>query len=615
MKSRFLFIFVICFINTTYAQVGIGTTSPDTSTILDVVSNNKGILIPRLTSTQRIAISSPANGLMLFDTTTNSFWYYKQTQWVEIETSQEATLADLDSDTKIDVEKTTDEDVIHFDIKGTEQWTMTKNRLEAINSGESVFIGLGTGTNDDLSNNQNVFIGNNAGLANTSGNKNTFIGYEAGTSNTTAFENTFIGHQAGKATTTGIRNTFIGKDAGLNTTTGYGNVFVGIDSGDTNTTGFWNTFMGINSGISNSSGNQNVFIGGNSGFTNTTGYWNTFMGFGAGKDNTTAHSNTFIGLQSGEKTTTGNSNTFVGLNSGRFNTTGVWNTFMGVHAGMKNTTAHSNTAIGFQAGENTTTGNNNTSIGLNSARFNTTGRENTVLGAYAGEDNTTGIRNTFIGKNAGQKNELGGSNAYLGYQSGINNEGSNNVFIGAFAGAAETITSNTLFIDNSNTAYPLIHGDFSTNELKVHGALSIANPTTGTAYYKFPTGDGVANQILTTDGAGTISWVGVENTASVAFAANWSDYNNGFTAGRYYKNNERVTVEGVIVKSTAITSGDIMLTLPLGYRPASKMIFLVSSANGPVSLEIDTTGNIIINTAFNVSQNWVSLSGISFRLN
>lgn len=53
------------------AQVGVGTTSPDTSSALDVTSSNTGVLIPRLTTTQRDAIASPANGLLVYNTTTN----------------------------------------------------------------------------------------------------------------------------------------------------------------------------------------------------------------------------------------------------------------------------------------------------------------------------------------------------------------------------------------------------------------------------------------------------------------------------------------------------------------------------------------------------------------
>ncbi len=50
------------------ANVSIGTSAADASAILDITSTAKGVLLPRMTSTQRDAISSPATGLTLFCT-------------------------------------------------------------------------------------------------------------------------------------------------------------------------------------------------------------------------------------------------------------------------------------------------------------------------------------------------------------------------------------------------------------------------------------------------------------------------------------------------------------------------------------------------------------------
>lgn len=102
------------------AQVGIGTTSPDGSAMLDIdvstldpTLEKKGILIPRMTTTEREAISTPANGLLVFDTTENSFWYYT-IAWTELSNGSPSKIADLDGDTKIEVEKNSDEDIIRF---------------------------------------------------------------------------------------------------------------------------------------------------------------------------------------------------------------------------------------------------------------------------------------------------------------------------------------------------------------------------------------------------------------------------------------------------------------------------------------------------------------------
>ena len=70
-----------------FAQVGIkatGAITPDASSMLDIQSTSKGVLIPRMLTSERTAISTPANGLLVYDTTTNSFWFFNGTIWVEL---------------------------------------------------------------------------------------------------------------------------------------------------------------------------------------------------------------------------------------------------------------------------------------------------------------------------------------------------------------------------------------------------------------------------------------------------------------------------------------------------------------------------------------------------
>ena len=76
-------ILVLLFSTSLTAQVGIGTTSPDASSALEVASTDKGFLMPRMTTIQREAIATPANGLMVFDTDTNSQWTYTGGVWGE----------------------------------------------------------------------------------------------------------------------------------------------------------------------------------------------------------------------------------------------------------------------------------------------------------------------------------------------------------------------------------------------------------------------------------------------------------------------------------------------------------------------------------------------------
>lgn len=82
-KFLTVLIFVIGLSPTVSAQVGIGTSSPDASAALDISSSEKGLLIPRMSTAQRTAISNPANSLMVFDTETNSYWSYIEGAWVE----------------------------------------------------------------------------------------------------------------------------------------------------------------------------------------------------------------------------------------------------------------------------------------------------------------------------------------------------------------------------------------------------------------------------------------------------------------------------------------------------------------------------------------------------
>ena len=75
-----------CFYFLLNAQVGINTdnSTPDASALLDIKSTDKGLLIPRMSSAERTAISSPATGLMVYDVTTKTYWYYDNNQWNEI---------------------------------------------------------------------------------------------------------------------------------------------------------------------------------------------------------------------------------------------------------------------------------------------------------------------------------------------------------------------------------------------------------------------------------------------------------------------------------------------------------------------------------------------------
>jgi hypothetical protein len=58
--------------------VGIGTGNPDPSSVLDLESDSKGLLVPRLTAAQRVALSSPATGLLIYQTEAPEGFYYNK---------------------------------------------------------------------------------------------------------------------------------------------------------------------------------------------------------------------------------------------------------------------------------------------------------------------------------------------------------------------------------------------------------------------------------------------------------------------------------------------------------------------------------------------------------
>ena len=74
---------------TTAQNVGINATgaAPNAAAMLDVVSTTSGVLIPRMTAAQRLAIAAPVAGLLVYQTNAsapipaNHFWYYDGTEW------------------------------------------------------------------------------------------------------------------------------------------------------------------------------------------------------------------------------------------------------------------------------------------------------------------------------------------------------------------------------------------------------------------------------------------------------------------------------------------------------------------------------------------------------
>lgn len=91
MKKHLLFVIFFLFsfirLNAQSSSPGVAINSTDApahpSAMLDVSSTGQGLLVPRMTSSQRVAILNPANGLMVYDTNELQFFYYDGAKWVK----------------------------------------------------------------------------------------------------------------------------------------------------------------------------------------------------------------------------------------------------------------------------------------------------------------------------------------------------------------------------------------------------------------------------------------------------------------------------------------------------------------------------------------------------
>jgi hypothetical protein len=99
MKHLFLVLSIVLIGLNTQAQMGIGTATPNAAAQLDVTSTSKGFLAPRMTKTERDAITtvtSASKGLLIYQTdNTPGFYYYDGTAWTSLAGSSSAAGVDL----------------------------------------------------------------------------------------------------------------------------------------------------------------------------------------------------------------------------------------------------------------------------------------------------------------------------------------------------------------------------------------------------------------------------------------------------------------------------------------------------------------------------------------
>jgi len=446
--------------------INIDGTTAHGSAILDIKSITKGMLAPRMTTAQRTAIATPAAGLLVYDTDTNSFWFYNGSAWSNLSASgmggsgtinyvSRFTAANtignsqlFDNGTNVGIGTITPASKLH--IKGSADVSQLIIDANSTQNNSNPLIKLRNSGGTDLmwihsDDNQNVFVGLNAGRINNAaggGGYNTFIGSGAGYTNTTGGDNTANGNEALYDNTTGFQNTANGKYALRSNTEGYSNTANGVFALFANKTASQNTAIGSSALQSQSYNPGSAWVSGN-----------TAVGYEALNSNQPT------------STTNGINNTAVGNLALRANTTGWDNTAVGVAALYTNNIGRENTALGRQALFSNTTGIDNTATGYKALRGNN-GSFNTANGAYALESITGNIGdfNTANGAYALQRNSTGYSNtANGGYALNFNTFGNSNTANGVDALISNTTASrntaigvsalSTQSFDNSGTVW------------------------------------------------------------------------------------------------------------------------------------------------------------------
>ena len=320
---------------------GIGTTLPNGSSLLEVNSTTKGVLLPRMTLLQRNAIVSPATGLLIYQTdNTPGYYYYYGSGWSrEVTSAASRALNNLNSPTAVNqslLPLTTGAITLGSASLGWKNLFLTN---AVYLKGNIILHATGTA---------NLFTGTNAGNTSLSGSYNTGAGSYALSHLTSGSNNTACGAYALYSDTSGIANTASG---------GYSLYY--------NTTGGANTASGSYSLSSNTIGFENTASGGYSLYHNTTGDANTATGYYSLYNNTTGNYNTASGHNSLPANTTGGANTASGFYSLFKNSTGNYNTANGYEALFNTRLSEYNTAVGCSAGYSYDNGYNNVFLGAN----------------------------------------------------------------------------------------------------------------------------------------------------------------------------------------------------------------------------------------------------------
>jgi hypothetical protein len=233
------------------------------------------------------------------------------------------------------------------------------------------------------------------------------------------------------------------------------------------------------------------------------------------------------------------------------------------------TTGDSNTALGYDALTDNTEGNRNTAIGAYALKDNTTGIVNVAVGSTALDKNTTGNSNTAVGHSSAYSLTSGSSNVSMGWKSAFTVEtGNNNVIIGAEAnpstdgGSTNQVVIGQGATGQADNSVTLGNADVTAVYMSQDKGATVyaAALGFGSTAMTLPTADGSANQLLKTDGNGTLAWTSASSLTSINTL---SDALIEDTGSMYVGNDPSSTTDGadynLAVGTTAldaITTGD-----------------------------------------------------------